>query len=82
MGRIVATVVIGLLFVLNLALPSTPLGRRGNEALARADVEGAVGTIGRPLPELTLEDLEGNALDLGDFRGHPLVITFERSVDW
>jgi cytochrome oxidase Cu insertion factor (SCO1/SenC/PrrC family) len=82
MLRWLASAFVVLLFVLNLTLPSTPLGRRGSEAIARADVEGAVGSIGSPLPELALEGLDGRPISLADFRGHPLLVTFERSVDW
>jgi hypothetical protein len=50
--------------------------------LVRADVAGAVGEPGERLPELALESLDGEPIVLADFRGHPLLVTFERSVDW
>lgn len=82
MMRWVATIGIALLVALDLALPSTGLGRRGPEALVRSDVSGIVGEVGASLPALALLDLDGKPLPLADFRGHPLLITFERSVDW
>jgi hypothetical protein len=34
------------------------------------------------VPDLALRTLEGAPLSLAEFRGHPLLVTFERSVDW
>lgn len=82
MGRIAATVALGLLLVLDIALPWTPLGRRGREAAERLDEPRAVGRVGETLPDLSFVDFEGREVKLSDFRGHPTVITFERSVDW
>lgn len=82
MTRWLATVAIALLFALNLALPATDIGRRGSETRVRADAEGAVGVVGQPLPELALPDLEGEIVRLADLRGHPVLLIFERSVDW
>jgi cytochrome oxidase Cu insertion factor (SCO1/SenC/PrrC family) len=82
MLRWLGTVVIALLFVLNLLLPLTPIGRRGTEAALRSDLPDAVVATGEPLPDFTLEDLDGAKVRLADFRGHPALITFERSVDW
>lgn len=82
MLRWLATLVIALLLALTFFLPGTPLGRRGNEALARADVESAFTAVGRRLPEMQLQRLDGGPLLLSDFRGKPLLLTFERSVDW
>ena len=82
MLRWLATRAIAGLFVLNLALPWTPLGRRGNEAQARSDIAGAVGRVGEPLPDLSFPDLEGEEVRLADFRGQRVLLTFERSVDW
>ncbi|MFQ5699822.1 MAG: hypothetical protein ACE5IL_16285 [Myxococcota bacterium] len=82
MGRMAGTLVIGLLLILDLALPSTPLGRRGSDPQVRHDVAGAVGQVGQPLPDLTWTTLEGERVSLADFRGHRLVLTFERSLDW
>ena len=82
MGRILASVVIALLLVLDIALPYTPLGRRGTEARVRRDIPGAIGEIGQTLPPFTLLDLEGAPVRLSDFRGRRVVLTFERSIDW
>lgn len=82
MLRWLATVSILALLVLDFALPSTSLGRRGNESVVRAEVPAGFARIGAPLPDLALQDLAGEPLDLADFRGHPLLVTFERSVDW
>ena len=82
MFRWIATALILGLLGLDIALPQTPFGRRGNEAASRAEVASAVGTPGELLPELALLDLAGRPLRLSDMRGHPLVVTFERSVDW
>ena len=82
MLRWLATLVLVLLLALTLFLPSTPLGRRGNEAVARTEVESAFTSVGRRLPELDLRRLDGGPLALADFRGKPLLLTFERSVDW
>ena len=82
MLRWLATVVIALLFVLNLLLPQTSLGRRGTEAALRSDLPEATVATGQLLPDFTLEDLDGTPVRLADFRGHPALITFERSVDW
>ena len=80
--RWVASVAITLLFILNLALPATDIGRRGTETQLRADAESAVGIVGQQLPELALPDLEGQIVRLADLRGHPVLLIFERSVDW
>ncbi len=80
-GRILATLVIAALLILDLALPSTGIGRRGTSP-ARSDVPSAVGEIGKPLPEFALPDLDGQVVRLSDLRGHRVLLTFERSVDW
>ena len=82
MLRWLATLAILALLALTAFIPETPLGRRGTEARVRADVEGAVGALGEPLPAFSLRDFDGRPLTLADFRGHPLLLTFERSVDW
>jgi cytochrome oxidase Cu insertion factor (SCO1/SenC/PrrC family) len=80
--RWLATLAIALLFALNAALPYTALGRRGNEATVRAHVEAAARLVGQPLPALELEDGAGRAVRLGDLLGRPVLLVFERSVDW
>ncbi|MEE8165134.1 MAG: redoxin domain-containing protein [Myxococcota bacterium] len=76
-----ATIALLSLLGLNVMLPWTSLGRRGTEALVRADVESHV-VLGQPLPELELVGLDGRAYSRGDFLGHRVLLTFERSVDW
>jgi cytochrome oxidase Cu insertion factor (SCO1/SenC/PrrC family) len=80
--RWLATAVIAALLALDLGLPYTPLGRRGPESRQRADVAGVSVRVGAPAPDLALRTLEGRPLSLAEFRGHPLLLTFERSVDW
>ncbi|MCZ6783596.1 MAG: hypothetical protein O7G30_09840 [Proteobacteria bacterium] len=82
MLRWLATAAIVALLALDLFLPSTSLGRRGTEAAARADIDGAVGAIGETLPDIALPDLEGDLVRLSDLRGHRVLLIFERSVDW
>jgi cytochrome oxidase Cu insertion factor (SCO1/SenC/PrrC family) len=82
MLRWLATAAIGLLLVLDVVLPSTPLGRRGREAAVRADVPAAVTRVGDTLADLRFTDLDGQTLQLHGLRGHPVLLTFERSVDW
>ena len=82
MLRWIATVIIALLFALNLALPSTSIGRRGSDAAARSDVPGAVGEIGMPLPRFQLTSISGDVLDSSELLGHRVLLIFERSVDW
>jgi hypothetical protein len=80
--RWLATAGIVALLALDVLLPYTPLGRRGPEARQRADVAGVAVRVGAPVPDLALRTLDGEPLSLADFRGHPLLVTFERSVDW
>ena len=82
MRRWLATAVIALLFALNAAMPYTPLGRRGHERSVRAHVAAAARLVGQPLPALTFEDGAGRAVRLGDLLGRPVLLVFERSVDW
>jgi hypothetical protein len=80
--RRLATVVLVVLFALNWWLPSTPLGRRGNERTVRAHVPAVAALVGQPLPGLAFEDLDGRRVTPADLLGHPLLLVFERSVDW
>ena len=80
--RWLVTLLIAALFVLNLWMPSSPLGRRGNERLVRAEVPSLVARVGQKLPDLAFEDLDGRVVRSADLLGHPLLLVFERSVDW
>lgn len=82
MMRWLATAVLLALFALNLWMPSSSLGRRGNERTVRAHVPALAEWVGRKLPDLAFEDLEGRTARTVDLRGHPLLLVFERSVDW
>jgi len=80
--RILASLGIVLLFALDLALPATPIGRRGTEARARRDVPSAFAASGAIFPDFVLPDLEGVPVRLSELRGQRVILTFERSVDW
>ena len=82
MLRWLATAAVVLLLALDWALPSTGIGRRGTDSQPRADVVGAVVQVGEELPDFTLDDIDGTAVRISDFRGQRVLITFERSVDW
>ena len=80
--RWVATVAIAALLALTAYLPHSALGRRGNERAVRAHVAAASRWIGAPLPALEFEDAAGNAVRVGDLLPRPILLVFERSVDW
>jgi cytochrome oxidase Cu insertion factor (SCO1/SenC/PrrC family) len=82
MMRWLATAVLVALFALNLWLPRSPLGQRGHERVVHAHVPGAATWVGQKLPDFAFEDLDGRPAHLVDLRGHPLLLVFERSVDW
>ena len=82
MLRWLATALIAVLLLLDVALPFTPIGRRGNEAATRSEVAGADAWLGTRLPALALQDLEGAPFSVDALRGHRVLLTFERSVDW
>ena len=82
MFRWIATAIIALLFILNMALPSTSIGRRGTEAEARRDYPGQFGEIGDKLPRFHLVNIDGESIRSTDLLGHKLLLIFERSVDW
>jgi len=82
MGRWLATLAIAALLALALLAPYTSLGRRGTEHAARDEALAAVVEVGERLPELGLVDLSGRPVRLDDLRGHRVLLTFERSVDW
>ena len=81
-ARWIATVAIVGLLLLDLFIPGTSLGRRGTEAATRREAVASMIEIGRPLPDLALLDLEGRPIDMEMLRGHRVLVTFERSVDW
>jgi cytochrome oxidase Cu insertion factor (SCO1/SenC/PrrC family) len=80
--RGLATLAIALLLALDVALPYTPLGRRGSERAVCAHVAAAASWVGRALPPLAFEDAAGRTVRLGDLLGRPILLVFERSVDW
>ena len=80
--RGLATAGIVVLLGLDLWLPVSAIAARQDEERVRADVEELTVSVGDRLPELGLLDLAGDPLSLADFRGHPTLVTFERSVDW
>jgi len=82
MLRWLATIAIVALLALDLGIARIPIALRGNEALARADIAGAVGKVGEMLPDLGLRDLDGRPFQLAELRGHRVLLIFERSVDW
>jgi len=77
-----ATLLLVGLFGLDLWMPNAPIARRGHERTVRADVPAASAWVGKALPDLAFEDLEGRVVRSADLRGHPLLLVFERSVDW
>jgi len=82
MLRVLATVVIVSLLILNWVLPSTSIGRRGVDATVRFDVEASPIRVGERLPDATLYDLRGVPFGLSDLRGNRVLLIFERSADW
>ncbi len=83
MARLLGSLVLLLLLALAVGLPRVPMFRQGaEEGVARADVAGAVGTVGERLPDFTLHTLDGARLRLEDLRGHRVLLAFERSLDW
>ncbi|MBW2396230.1 MAG: hypothetical protein JRG95_18410 [Deltaproteobacteria bacterium] len=82
MLRWLATIVILGLMVLAFFLPDTSLGRRGSEAGTRAEAPDSFELLGKPFPELALLDLDGKPISWESLRGHRVLVTLERSVDW
>jgi hypothetical protein len=80
--RWLATFLVVALFGLNLWMPDSALGRRGTETTVRTHVPAASSWQGRRLAPLRFEDLAGRAVSTADLLGHPLLLVFERSVDW
>jgi hypothetical protein len=79
--RGLASLVLVGLFVFNWLIPSHPTMARGSENQVRADVETEL-VLGQSLPPLSLIGLDGREYTLEDLRGHRVLLTFERSVDW
>ncbi len=80
--RWLATAIVVALFGLNLWMPDTALGRRGTERTVHTHVPAASSWLGQRLAPLRFEDLEGRTVSTADLLGHPLLLVFERSVDW
>jgi len=81
-GRVLASLVIVGLLALDLVLPRLGIARMGRDPVARADVAGAVPRVGEAMPDFTIPDLDGVPVTLSALRGHRVLLTFERSVDW
>lgn len=79
--RGLATLILVALFALNLVLPTSSFSHRGPENKIRADVASQL-AIGQQLPPLELVGFDGRAYTREDLRGHRVLLTFERSVDW
>lgn len=82
MLRWLATIAILGLMGLTFLLPDTSLGRRGTEAGTRAEAPHSSELLGQPFPELALVGLDGEAISWESLRGHRVLVTLERSVDW
>ena len=82
MLRWLATLVIAALLALAVGLPSLHAMRRGNEARVRTEVAAAAALEGQPFPDIALPDVDGEMVRISDLRGHRVLLTFERSVDW
>lgn len=82
MLRWLATAAIAALLLLDLFLPQTSLGRRGAEAALREEVPTSRVEVGHPFPSTRLVELDGEPFDVASLRGHRVLLTFERSVDW
>lgn len=83
MGRILATLGILVLMLIPLAGSKLPGMKQGFEpGKVRSDDPDAVGRLGEALPDFELLDLQGVPVRLSDFRGHRVLLTFERSLDW
>jgi len=80
--RWLATLAIGALIALVIAAPSLPIAQRGSEAAVRQEAPHALLAVGDSVPPLALQNLDGTPFDLSSLRGHRVLLTFERSVDW
>ncbi len=82
MLRWLATVLLLALLLLTFVLPGTGIGRRGAEAAVRQEAAGSSLAVGQAFPALALRDIDGADLSWDRLRGHRVLLTFERSVDW
>ncbi len=80
--RWLASIAILGLIGLAVGMPQTSIGRRGTETAVRSHVGDRAGRVGEPLSDFALPDLAGEIVRLSDLRGHRVLLTFERSVDW
>ena len=82
-GRWLASGAIGVLLLVTVALPGLPGMSQGVEpGVVRSDAAAAVGRVGDRLPDFELRDLAGRPVRLSNLRGHRVLLTFERSLDW
>jgi cytochrome oxidase Cu insertion factor (SCO1/SenC/PrrC family) len=79
--RGLASLILFALFALNMVLPTSSFSHRGSENKIRADVASQL-AIGQQLPPLELVGFDGRTYTREDLRGHRVLLTFERSVDW
>lgn len=71
------------LCLLLLVLVATMDRNFGGVAALKADVPGAAGVVGGRLPDFTLPGIEGGQVTLSQFYGKgPILVTFDRSLDW
>ncbi len=80
--RWLVTLAIAALLLLDLYLPLSIIGRRGPEGAVRLEVPTSRVAVGQPFPPARLIDLDGEPFDLASLRGHRVLLTYERSVDW
>lgn len=79
--RTLASLVLLALLALNTLLPTRPELARGPEDRIRDDRVPTV-AIGDSLPSFALRSLDGRIRTREDLIGKPLLLTFERSLDW
>ena len=78
-GKWTASAICVLLLVLDIAVGF----HRSGIAEVKADIPTAIGSVGQKLPDFSLQDIDGNTVTLSQFYGKgPVLLTFERSVDW
>jgi thiol-disulfide isomerase/thioredoxin len=72
-----ATLAVGILLAA-FALYIWVSGRKDHSSLDRIALSGrsADPMVGKPAPELSLTALDGSVVDLGELRGHPVVINY------